>query len=165
MKRTVMIVLAALILLLTGCDSGRREDTLFYYCRDPEQYQYFEEDGVIRPEERDLLNHRNDLRYMVSLYLAGPMEEGVVSPFTKATKLISAELRDDTVHIELSGHNNILTDPEFSLACACLTLSCIDYMPCQAVTIVSGDRSITMDAQSILLYDPLPQQETTEVAQ
>ena len=165
MKARILAFFASLLLILSGCGSTQREGTLFYYCRDPEQYRYFEEDGVIHPETRDLMNHRNDIRYMVSLYLAGPMEEGVVSPFTKATKLISAELRDDTIHIELSGHNNILTDPEFSLACACLTLSCMDYMPCNAVTIVSGDRSITMDAQSILLYDPLPQQETTEAEQ
>ena len=161
MRNRILALFMVLLLLLTGCRSGQRDGTLFYYCRDPEQYRYFEEDGVIYPESRDLINHRNDLRYMVSLYLAGPMEEGVVLPFTKATKLISAELRDDVIHIELSGHNKILTDPEFSLACACLTLTCMDYMPCQAVTITSGDRSITMDAQSILLYDTLPQQETT----
>ena len=161
MKKCILAFLAAIILLLAGCSSGQRDGTLFYYCRDPEQYRYFEEDGVIHPESRDLMNHRNDLRYMVSLYLAGPMEEGVASPFTKATKLISAELREDVVYIELSGHNKILTDSEFSLACACLTLTCMDYMPCQAVSITSGDRNITMDAQSILIYDILPQQETT----
>ena len=161
MKPRILFFFMAVILLLTGCSSEPREGTLFYYCRDPEQYRYFEEDGVIHPESRDLLNHRNDLRYMVSLYLAGPMEEGVVSPFTKATKLISAELHDDVIYIELSGHNTNLTDSEFSLACTCLMLTCMDYMPCQAVSITSGERTLTMDAQSILLYDDLPRQETT----
>ena len=161
MKKCILIILAAVILLLSGCHSGQREGTLFYYCRDPEQYRYFEEDGVIYPESRDLMNHRNDLRYMISLYLAGPLEEGVAMPFAKATKLLSVEMRDDVIYIELSSHNKILTDSEFSLACACLTLTCMDYTPCQAVTITSAERSITMDAQSILLSDTLPQQETT----
>ena len=161
MKTRILVFLLAMLLLLTSCSSKPREGTLFYYCRDPEQYRYFEEDGVIQPESRDLLNHRNDLRYMVSLYLAGPMEEGVILPFTKATKLISAEMRENTIYIELSGHNKILTDSEFSLACTCLTLTCMNYMPCQAVSITSGERSLTMDAQSMLLYDDLPRQETT----
>ena len=160
MKARILLILAIVFLLLTGCSSPQREDTIFYFCRSPEQYRYFEEDGVIYSESRDLMNHRNDLRYMISLYLAGPMTEGVVSPFTKATRLISAELRNNAVYIELSGHNNILTDSEFSLACACLTLTCMDYMACEQVTITSGDRSITMNTQSILLYDTLPQQET-----
>ena len=157
--KKLIVFFTAILLLLTGCGSGQRDGALFYYCRDPEQYRYFEQDGVIYSESRDLMNHRNDLRYMISLYLAGPMEEGVVLPFTKATKLISVETRDNVIYIELSGHNKILTDSEFSLACACLTLTCMDYMPCESVTITSGERSISMDAQSILLYDVLPQQE------
>ncbi len=161
MKTRIIAFLAALVLLLSGCRSAKREGTLFYYCRDPQQYHYFEKDGVIHGESRDLLNHRNDLRYMVSLYLAGPMEEGVVLPFAKATRLLTAEMKKDTIYIELSGHNKILTDSEFSLACACLTLTCMDYMPCQAVNITSGERTLTMDAESILLYDDLSRQETT----
>lgn len=164
MRRMRSVILLGLLLsaiFLPGCSSAEPKGSSFYYCRKLSDYRYFEEQGVIRAESRDLTGHKNDLRYMVSLYLAGPMEEDLVSPFTNATMLISAELTDNKVYIELSGHNKILTDSEFSLACACMTLTCMDYTSCESVTVVSGGRSVTMDASSILLYDSLPLQETT----
>lgn len=163
MRRIICIMLLCLILsamFLAGCNSPEQNGASFYYCRESSNFRYFEEEGVIRAESRDLTGHRNDLHYMVSLYLAGPMEEGLVSPFTNATMLISAELIENKVYIELSDHDRNLTDAEFSLACACLTLTCTDYTSCESVTITSGDRSITMDANSILLFDSLPLQET-----
>lgn len=162
MKRIVCVFLTCLILFLfPACKSAEANEISFYYCRTSDAFRYFEEDGVIRTELRNITGHRNDLRYMVSLYLAGPMEEDLVSPFTNATRLIAAELTDQAVYIELSTHNKILTDAEFSLACACLTLTCMDFTSCETVTIVSGDRSVTMDANSILIFDSLPAQETT----
>ena len=164
MKRFFFIILLCMmiaVMFLPSCNSPEQNGVSFYYCREPSDYRYFEEEGVIRAESRDLAGHRNDLRYMVSLYLAGPMEEGLVSPFTNTTMLISSEITNNQVYIELSGHNKNLTDSEFSLACACLTLTCMDYTPCESVTIISGDRSLTMDADSILIFDTLPLQETT----
>jgi len=146
---------------LMGCTTADSNSVSFYYSRDPEQYQYFEEDSVIHSELRDLTGHRNDLRYMVGLYLAGPLEEGLITPFTKSTRLISVEKEDNEVFIELSDHANVLTDAEYSLSCAALTLTCMNFTHCDAVTIVSGERSVTMTADSILLFDTLPQQETT----
>lgn len=162
MKQLLCIFLACLMLVcLTSCSSEDPNAITFYYCREPEAYRFFEETGVIGRETRDITGHRNDLRYMVSLYLAGPMEEELISPFTKATRLVSAELSGREIHIELSGHNKIMTDSEFSLACACLTLTCMDFMDCDAVTIVSGERTMTMNTENIFLYDTLPTQETT----
>lgn len=159
MKRIISLTLL-LLLLLTGCSSGENGGISFYYCRDPEQYQYFSQDGVIRAESRDLMAHRHDLQYMIGLYLAGPMEEGLVSPFTRSTRLLSAKKDGGTILIELSDHSSTMSDSEFTLACACLTLTCMEFTPCEEVTVVSGSRSITMDADNLLLYDTLPQQET-----
>ena len=162
MKQCLCIFLAGLMLLsMTGCHSPEPGGVTFYYCRESDNYQFFKEDGVIHGETRDIMGHRNDLRYMVSLYLAGPMEEGLSTPFTKATRLVSAEIADRQILIELSGHNKILSDSEFSLGCACLALTCMEFMDCDSVTILSGERSVTMHADSILMYDTLPQQETT----
>ncbi|MGM9590213.1 MAG: GerMN domain-containing protein [Faecousia sp.] len=116
---------------------------------------------MIHSEERDLTGHRDDLRYMVGLYLAGPLEEGLSIPFTKTTRLLSAEKTDGIITIELSDHTYTMTDSEFSLACACLTLTCMSFTECESVTVISGPRSVTMDKNNILLYDSLPQQETT----
>ena len=149
-----------LLVSFCGCSSGDTGDISFYYCRSPEQYRYFEEDGVICAESRDLMGHRQDLQYLVGLYLAGPLDEQLISPFPKSVRLLSANRQNDSICIELTDHSSDMSDSEFSLACACLTLTCIRYTGCSSVTVVSGARSYTMDMDSILLYDPLPQQET-----
>lgn len=162
MKQILCLLLPLLSLFcLAGCDSADNNTVLFYYSRSPELYQYFEEDSVIHAEQRDLTGHRNDLRYMLGLYLAGPLEEELTTPFTKSTRLISVEQKDNAVFIELSDHTSSMTDSEFSLACACLTLTCLHFTQCDAINITSGDRSITMNGDSIVLYDSLPQQEPT----
>ena len=161
MKRLICWLLTVIIAFsLSGCDSGEQNAVSFYYCRNTVQYQYFEEDAVICAEQRDLQGHRDDLRYMVGLYLAGPMPEGLITPFSKSTKLLSVQKEEDQILIELSDHSKILKDSEFTLACAALTMTCMDFTPCSNVSISSGGRSVTMNADSIILSDILPQQET-----
>lgn len=157
----ILSILLLVSILLSGCSTQDSNAVLFYYCRDPQQYQYFEPDAVIRSEARDLLGHRNDLKYMLGLYLAGPLEEDLVIPCAKSTRLLSVTNDGGRILIELSDHNNNLTDSEFSLACACLALTCMDFTQCGDVTITSGERSVTMNSESIILADILPQQETT----
>ena len=162
MKRFVcMICVLLLCTLCCSCSSSDGNDVTFYYSRTPEQYQYFESDSVFQKEYRNLSNHRNDLKYVISLYLTGPTEEGLAIPFSKSTKLLSVQHNEDSVLIELSDHTRALTDSEFTLACAGLTLTCMDFISCREVTVISGERSITMDSENILLFDTLPEQETT----
>jgi len=162
MKRILCFLLSVLVIFsLSGCHSSERSGVSFYYCRDPELYQYFDPEAVIQSETRDLVGHMGDLKYMVGLYLAGPLEEGMAIPFSKSTKLLSVQKDGDSILIELSDHTKALTDSEFSLACAALTMTCMDFTTCSEVTILSGERSITMNAGNIVLSDSLPQQETT----
>lgn len=162
MKKTFCCFLAFLLCLpLMGCQAPDSGTVPFFYSRSPELYQYFENDGVIQFENRDLTGHSNDLRYMVGLYLAGPLEEGLTLPFTKSTRLQSVEKEGNSIVIRLSDHAELMTASEFSLACACLALTCMNDTGCEEVTVISGERSLVMNADNILLYDSLPQQETT----
>ena len=162
MNRIRAIVLCCLLALsLLGCHSADTGTVSFYYCRDPEQYQYFEANSVIQPERRELIGHMDDLNYMVGLYLAGPMEEGMAVPFSKSTKLLSVEQTENSILVVLSDHTKALTDSEYSLACAALAMTCMDFTDAEKVTISSGSRSITLTAEDIVLSDLLPQQETT----
>ena len=160
MKRFFSIcILLGMLFSLAGCHSGEKNTVNFYYCREPEHYQYFQEDGVIHGESRDLASHRNDLHYAVGLYLAGPMEEGLNSPFPRTTRLLSIQNDNGRVRVELSDLSHVLTDAEFTLACACLSMTCMDLTSCTEVTIVSGERSITMNTDNIVLFDT-PQEDT-----
>ena len=161
MKQILWAMIFVLFLMsLSACHAADPDGVTFYYCRDPQQYQYFQDNGVICAESRDIMGHRYDLQYMAGLYLAGPMEEGLISPFNKNTRLLSIRKNDTSILVELSEHANTLTDSEFSLSCACFAMTCMDFIQCDDVTITCGDRSITMNQENIVLLDFIPQQET-----
>lgn len=162
MRRFPCILISVILLgLLAGCQTTDNNLTKFYYCRDPQSSPYFEEDCIIHSEMRDLTGHRKDLQYMLGLYLAGPMDEGFIIPFSKQTRLLSVQQEGTEILIELSDHTKSLSDSDFSLSCACLTLTCMDFTQCQSVTISSGERTVIMNRDNIILQDTLPQQEKT----
>lgn len=155
MKRMLRFILFVLFCsgILAGCASHSLESVSFYYCRDPKAYQYFQKDGVIASEKRDLSGHTNDLRYLTALYLAGPLEEGLVCPFPKNTHLTEITKTNGAIQIELSDFGNSMTDSEFSLAAACLSKTCMENFSANSVTIKSGARTITMHEKNIILFD------------
>ena len=46
------------------------------------------------------------------------------------------------------------SDAEFSLACACLTMTCLEFTDAESVTVISGSRSVTMD-ESLLTFSDI----------
>ena len=46
-----------------------------------------------------------------------------------------------------------LSDADYSLACACLTLTCLNITGGEKVTITSGSRSVTMTRNTLTLFD------------
>ena len=46
-----------------------------------------------------------------------------------------------------------MTDIEYSAACVCLALTCFDLTDAGQVTVNSGDRTLTISRDAIVLYD------------
>ena len=154
MKRTLCFILIIIIMLpLLGCGSASFDPVMFYYCRKPAEYQYFKADGVIVSEGRDLTGHDEDLQYLIALYLAGPLDEELISPFPRKTRLVQVEKTNQSVLIELSDLGSSMTDVEFSLAAACLAKTCISFADVTEATIRSGARTITINTENAILYD------------
>ena len=101
---------------------------------------------------------------MIGLYLAGPIGEGLYSPLPKNVTLLSAESNPETVILTFSNLGNSLTDSEFTIACACLTLTCSDLTGCDEVTVIAGARTVTMHSDRIHLSDTILSPEITEGA-
>lgn len=159
MKRILsFLLILALMFPLWGCSKGIQDEAVFYYRR--AEFRYGEENAVVVPEQRDITGHVGDLSFLISLYLMGPLEEELESPFPKNTRLISVSPVVGAVRIELSNLNDSITDSRFSLACACLALTCLELTDTQEVTITSGDRSVTMDRDSIVLHDSITNETT-----
>lgn len=153
MKRLISLAFL-LCLTFTGCAKfGDRikEPVTFYYLR--AEYQYGSDSGVIGSEEREASGHRENLSYLLALYLMGPSGEDLVSPIPRGIRFLSVEQTDTLITLNLSDTASVLTDADYSLACACLTLTCLDLTEAETVTVNSGTRSVTMTWDNLILYD------------
>lgn len=161
--RRLLCLMIVIGLTLSGCgifaDDGR-EPVTFYYLR--AEYQYGAADSVIGTETRDVGSRRESLSYLLSLYLMGPADEELQSPFPNGVQILSAEQTDSGVSLQLSETSEILTDAEFSLACACLTLTCANLTDSDQVTVNSGSRSVTMSPSTLTLSDSVTPSATEE---
>lgn len=154
MKRGVFLLLISVLLLLCGCSFEKatiKEPVRFYYQRS--SFAYHTEESVIHPETREAAGHTEDLSYLLSNYLIGPTEEGLVSPFPYRTKLISLQQTDTDIRIELSDTVHSMTDAQFSLACACISLTCMELTGAESVTVVSGNQTLSTTREQLLLFD------------
>lgn len=150
MKRWLFGALAV-CLLLSGCRLDSAFETASFYYLDAGYADRMSD--PIRKEQKEITGHAGDLSYLMHLYLMGPSGEGLKSPLPGSCTLISIENREGVIQVKLSDTRNSLTESEFSLACACLTLTILDFTQAQAVTITSGTRKVSMNTQTLTLYD------------
>ncbi len=153
MKRILALAFAAAF-LLCGCSvPGERikEPVNFYYLRNELQYQA--EDAVIVPEEREASGHRDNLSYLLALYHMGPSREELRLPFPEGTTLLMMQHTENEIKLSFGNKALSMSDAEFSLACACLTLTCTELTDVERVTISNGQQSITMTRDTIALMD------------
>lgn len=150
MKRWLFGALAV-CLLLSGCRLDSAYETASFYYLDAGYADRMSD--PIRKEQKEITGHAGDLSYLMHLYLMGPSGEGLKSPLPGSCTLISIENREGVIQVKLSDTRSSLTESEFSLACACLTLTILDFTQAQAVTITSGTRKVSMGTQTLTLYD------------
>ena len=150
MKRLIGLFLL-FAFLLSGCVSiGERikEPVTFYYI----QQNYREEMGdVIAPEVREASGHRYDLPYLLALYSMGPSGNGLVSPFPSNTMILPMEHTEDGLVLSIMNEIQVMTDAEYTLASACLAMTCMEIIDVEQVTVVCGDRSITIRSDRLLI--------------
>ena len=149
MKRLICALLL-MSMLLCGCTERLKEPVTFYYIR-----AAYETDmsAIIGSELREASGHREDLAYLMALYLMGPADEELRDPLPRGTSIESVEHKNAAVVLHLSDLTDTMTDSQFTLACSCLTLTCLELTDAESVTIISGDRSITLQADTLILQD------------
>ncbi len=149
-------------LLLSGCQflgDRIKEPVTYYYVHASYQENL---NNVVLSEEREASGHREDLSYLLALYLMGPVSDQLISPIPPGTRIHVNENTGENVTLSLSDMDNTMTDAQFSLACACLTYTCIDITGAKAITINSGTRSVTMTMDNLSLLDNYHKQPTED---
>lgn len=153
MKRLICFLLC--ILSLTGCSiPGERikEPVRFYYVRDDYEKNM---DQVIGSEVREASGHRKDLPYLLALYSMGPSQEDLMAVLPRNTQIVPTEHTAEGLVLTLSDTALTLTDVDFTLASTCLTLTCMELVVIPQVTVICGDRSITIQKDNLLLHQTL----------
>ena len=92
----------------------------------------------------------------------GPVDEDLRSPLPADVRILSVEQSSTTIRLQLNEASDAMTDTEFSLACACLTLTCTKLTGADSVTLCGTTRSITMTRDSLTLYDDVTTTPTEE---
>ena len=161
MKRCICLFLI-LPFFLSGCGVfGERikEPVTFYYIQ--EDYQQTME-PVIVSEEREASGHADDLSYLLMLYLLGPLNDEYISPIPRGAKVLQINQSPNHITLQLSDISKVMSDADFSLASACLSLTCMDLTGAQRVTVNSGEWSVTIHRDLLTLTDNSSNQPTEE---
>ncbi|MCI6937755.1 MAG: hypothetical protein MR762_14135 [Clostridiales bacterium] len=161
MKHLLCFVLtvSALLSMLPGCAQKLNEPVTFYYLKSSYQETM---DSPIVGEEREVAGHRDNLKYLLSFYLMGPIGKELSSPLPRGTQLYTVEQEGPALTIEISDTSALLNDADFSLACACLSTTCMGLVNAEKVTIVSGSKSLTLSRDNLLLNDTITPEETAK---
>lgn len=156
MKRILcLILIAAAALSLWACGGSGKpsEPVQFYYLLREPELLYDRDDGIIRPETREGAGFAPDAAALLGLYLHGPLDDTLDSPFPAGTKLLSVHREGSTLTLELSHPFSSLQGLDLSLACACLSLTAMELTGVESVTIRCDQINVTMDRDTLLLID------------
>ena len=159
-KLRIILPLLMLVALLASCTLPKHpgNKVSFYYSRS--DFAYGSEDPVVVAEMRDISGHEGELQYILSLYLMGPLDETLTGVFPGTTRQVGITQEGDFLKVHLTPIAKTLPDGQFSLACSCLSITFMELTGCTQVTVISGNRSLTLQASDLLLVDtPIPVEE------
>lgn len=152
MKKLISIIL--LCAMLSGCSAGNREGRISFYYRRKE-FQFGSQMGAVSSEKREISGSKDNLSYLVSLYLLGPADENLMLPFPDGTRVkkVSADENGLTVELALGGSMN---DSSFTVGCSCLSLTLFHLTDADSIAIETEKRSMTIQRDTVLLQDSVP---------
>ena len=161
MRRThrLWAALLAAVLLLAACGGGERTrpDYMLYFLPAGEKLQGSALDWEPYPGEAD-----PGPEELLTALLAGPAQEGLVSPFPRGVSLLSWDWDEEepgVLRITLSEQYGALTDISLTLADYCIVLTLSQLEEVEGVEIRSGGHSAgyrshqTLRADEALLWD------------
>ena len=147
MKRLIAVLLL-IALILCGCSS--KPEASFYYCR--ANFQEEPIDSIIGSEKRDITGHEHQLSFLISLYLMGPSNKDLINPFPADVQLLGTQVAGNNLTVTLTDMDAV-SDSRFTVASACMALTCFEISNYENVTVISGKRTITMNSGMLTLHD------------
>ena len=162
MKRIFSLTLVVLLMLsFSACHYSKSGDILepvdYYYPRKTTSFVYGSDEGIITAEVREASGHIGDLRYLLTMYLRGPQDEDLYSPFPAGCVLEEIYIKDDTLYLHFDSKFATIQNMELTIACASLAKTCLTMtgLPYISIEASSEEQNVQMilDAESMLFTD------------
>ena len=159
MKKKLTIVLLVSILLLTGCQKPKcnTETTDFYYVRD--EYIYTGEKSLLSVEKR---NVSGDISEILNIYLRGPENRKLISPFPDDVYIKSLEIENRCLKVDLGQNFASLSGIDVIVACSALINTCLGLCDFDTIYItadgafIDGKSYLEFDKDDIIMTDETP---------
>lgn len=153
MKRLLILILVLGIgLSCAACTQDAEEQTFFYYLRTRETIAYGEPDALVAPVCMDIPPEL-PFEDVIALYLSGPTDETLLSPFPQGTQLLSTIERKDMLVLVMSGEFSSLDGIQLTLAGTCLAVTCQELTGQGRIQVRSGEHIYDFDASNIVFLD------------
>lgn len=153
MKRILsLVIIAFLTFSLCACQDNSEDAPGFYYPRSFDKDQYNSFQPVIAPDSREPVAGK-DLRYLIQLYMEGPVSEELYSPFPEGLRLLGLILEEDCITISLSQEYLSLEGIDLTLAGACLAKTCFSLSDVSRIRVQCGTKIWDYHRSSFLFTD------------
>lgn len=160
MKKLIamLVVLCLLPAVLSGCAEDRTDDApaLYYLYKEPT----FGPTGTIFGTE-PLLSEggEDDLIYLLTLYLSGPLSEELRSPFPPETQIEDVHQNGSILYLTMTGSFSQLSSTELTKASACTALTLFENTDARLLYLTVTDpdadmvRTLELTRDSLVLLD------------
>lgn len=158
MKKLLLLLIVCLLCGCANTNSGPQKPISFFYITRTADYEPGQ--TLIRQKTVDATDLGASSEDILRAYLQGPVDDPELeTPFPAGTELVSTRQSGDVLIVTLSSQFAQLSGIHLSVACACITKTCLPLFDAQIIRIraygntLDGAEYIEMDAESVLLLD------------
>ncbi len=161
MKRLLCLFLIMSAIFLSACSQSKSpafdQPAQFYYL--PDDINFHSSTGVIAYEIRNVKGYSDSLESFITLYLQGPADSNLVSPFPAGLTLEELSQNDSRVQITLSKEFSSLEGIGMTLSCSCLAATIkeftgVEYVYISYVDAITDKRhTISLGPDTFWFYD------------
>ena len=154
-KSTALILCLFLLVGLYGCAGQSHGDPLkspmkFYY--KTSDASYGDGQGATDYELRETYGHESDYVWVLTEYLKGPISQKLTAPFQRSVSIVSAERSGSQLQLRMTQELANLSGADLTVACACITLTCLEFPGVEAVSIRAVGSKL--DGKTEILFKP-----------
>lgn len=161
-RRISALLLAFALLLFCGCGQQPSSKDMvhpirFYYKVTDDRYEATGQ--AMECEWFETQGHKDDYPWILNAYFDGPSGQQLLAPFPKSLELLSVQRDGESLRVNVSEELSQLSGIDLTMACSCITLTCLELDGIETVSITAngasmdGRMAVIMTREDLLLED------------